>query len=411
MPASPPPAPAMADKAGSARAGGKCGHNREKRLCRECGGWAICEHNRRRSYCKECGGSAICQHSRQRSKCKECGGVALKKCEHGRLKSSTCKRCREASLCQHQQKRKQCSDCKPFRDLGAEGMAVQVHDLLSLLEGENFPYASQARRAEILSKMARLRAFANSHAPAPTVSDAGDDAHAQLPAPPVTQDQHQHMLAAPYFPPAMAGGTAVSQAYPHPFAYYPPSWTFGAPLYPPLNQVPARLKQGLTTKRASSLPHGKNGGLPHTLSSLSYLLSVTLSHPLGVDVGVRAFHDHVLFRAGEKKSKGRPGPKTSALGGVSKKKRGKCKHNRERRLCKECGGWALCEHNRRKSHCKDCRGTAMCIHQRQKTQCKECGGSAICTHKRRKMRCHECLAALASKTLEKIHLPQPTPRA
>lgn len=83
--------------------------------------------------------------------------------------------------------------------------------------------------------------------------------------------------------------------------------------------------------------------------------------------------------------------KAAALG-ASKKKRGKCKHDRERRLCKECGGWALCEHNRRKSHCKDCRGSAICQHDRQKTQCKDCGGSAICKHKLRKIRCKDCKA-------------------
>ena len=98
--------------------------------------------------------------------------------------------------------------------------------------------------------------------------------------------------------------------------------------------------------------------------------------------------------AGEKsrKTAGRPSLKAAAAVGESKKKRGKCKHNRERRLCKECGGWALCEHNRRKSHCKDCRGSAICQHDRQKTQCKDCGGSAICKHKRRKIRCKECTA-------------------
>ena len=55
----------------------KCPHNREKHLCRECGGASICEHDRRRSTCKSCGGSAICEHSRVRSSCKVCGGSSI----------------------------------------------------------------------------------------------------------------------------------------------------------------------------------------------------------------------------------------------------------------------------------------------------------------------------------------------
>ena len=32
----------------------------------------------------------------------------------------------------------------------------------------------------------------------------------------------------------------------------------------------------------------------------------------------------------------------------------KCEHNRQKNLCKECGGSCICEHNRRKNQCKDC---------------------------------------------------------
>ena len=256
-------APLPPPKAPVVKNGGKCEHNREKRLCRECGGWAICEHNRRKSYCKECGGSAICEHSRQRSKCKDCGGAALRKCEHGKLKTSRCKRCREAGMCQHKQKRKRCSECAPFRDLGAVGIAVEAHELLSLLERSSLPYASHPRRAEIAEKMARLRAFAFSHAPAPVQPEQpplpADDGPPHPPAPQMSQEQYQHMMAAPpNFPqfaapgvhamagPPMpqAGGAQPGQA-PHPFnPYYPPPWGFGNHLYQsPFPGAPVRQRR------------------------------------------------------------------------------------------------------------------------------------------------------------------------
>ena len=50
----------------------RCPHNRERSLCKECGGGSICEHKRQRSACKECGGGSICEHNRIRSQCKAC---------------------------------------------------------------------------------------------------------------------------------------------------------------------------------------------------------------------------------------------------------------------------------------------------------------------------------------------------
>ena len=212
-------------KADKPKSTGKCEHNREKRLCRECGGWALCEHNRRKSYCKECGGAAICMHSRQRSKCKDCG-PPQKYCEHGRLKTSSCKKCREASMCQHRVKRARCSDCKPCRDLGTVGMALELHDFLSLLETEHLPPADHPCRAEILAKMQRMRAFAFSHVnprplPKPNLPGKGvakdRQAHPVLlppPMPAMFRDHHDSMqqLLSPaqYPPPTFLGGWSAS---------------------------------------------------------------------------------------------------------------------------------------------------------------------------------------------------------
>ena len=34
----------------------------------------------------------------------------------------------------------------------------------------------------------------------------------------------------------------------------------------------------------------------------------------------------------------------------------RCKHNRQRSTCKDCGGGSICEHGRRRSRCKECGG-------------------------------------------------------
>ena len=72
------------------------------------------------------------------------------------------------------------------------------------------------------------------------------------------------------------------------------------------------------------------------------------------------------------------------------RKRNKCKHDRRKSRCKECGGSEICEHDRIKSRCKECGGSEICEHDRRKSQCRECGGSEICEHDRRKSQCREC---------------------
>lgn len=67
-----------------------------------------------------------------------------------------------------------------------------------------------------------------------------------------------------------------------------------------------------------------------------------------------------------------------------------CNHGRQKSQCKECGGKSICEHNRQRSGCKECGGSNICLHGKQKSQCKECGGSSICEHDKRRDKCREC---------------------
>ena len=67
-----------------------------------------------------------------------------------------------------------------------------------------------------------------------------------------------------------------------------------------------------------------------------------------------------------------------------------CIHNRQKALCKDCGGNQICIHNRQKSICKDCGGSQICIHNRLKSTCKDCGGNDICIHNKLKNRCKHC---------------------
>jgi hypothetical protein len=41
----------------------KCPHNRQRSVCKECGGARIFEHNQDRSLCKQCGGGNICEQN------------------------------------------------------------------------------------------------------------------------------------------------------------------------------------------------------------------------------------------------------------------------------------------------------------------------------------------------------------
>ena len=68
----------------------------------------------------------------------------------------------------------------------------------------------------------------------------------------------------------------------------------------------------------------------------------------------------------------------------------KCKHNKRKSQCKECGGVSICEHNRQKSICKECMGSQICEHNKRRSICKECGGSKICKHNRQKSQCKDC---------------------
>ena len=68
----------------------------------------------------------------------------------------------------------------------------------------------------------------------------------------------------------------------------------------------------------------------------------------------------------------------------------KCKHQKRKNVCFECGGVGICEHQKRRSRCKDCRGSEICQHQKQKSTCKDCGGGSICEHLRQRSRCKEC---------------------
>ena len=76
------------EAAGGEASSGICEHNRQRYICRDCGGTGTCEHERQRYICNDCGG--ICVHNYQRSQYKECGGTSI--CEHNRIRS-TCKDC------------------------------------------------------------------------------------------------------------------------------------------------------------------------------------------------------------------------------------------------------------------------------------------------------------------------------
>lgn len=88
----------------------KCPHNRQKSICKECGGAHVCSHGLSKSKCRDCHGSQICEHKKNRSLCKDCKGGAI--CLHNRQRS-LCKDCDGGSICKHKRIVRQCIECNP----------------------------------------------------------------------------------------------------------------------------------------------------------------------------------------------------------------------------------------------------------------------------------------------------------
>ena len=54
----------------------------------------------------------------------------------------------------------------------------------------------------------------------------------------------------------------------------------------------------------------------------------------------------------------------------------RCKHQKRRTLCVECGGGSLCKHRKPRSDCVECGGGFLCKHRKPRSLCLECGGGA-----------------------------------
>jgi hypothetical protein len=86
----------------------KCPHDKQKSLCKECGGSSLCEHNIQKYYCIPCGGKGICTHNSIRQNCIKCKGVSI--CDHNKRRSR-CKICKGGSICDHDKLKSRCSIC------------------------------------------------------------------------------------------------------------------------------------------------------------------------------------------------------------------------------------------------------------------------------------------------------------
>jgi hypothetical protein len=62
-----PPTVPKSQEGGKKKSRKKCPHDRQRSLCRDCGGGSICQHSKHRDTCKACGGTSICEHGRVRS--------------------------------------------------------------------------------------------------------------------------------------------------------------------------------------------------------------------------------------------------------------------------------------------------------------------------------------------------------
>ena len=135
------------------------------------GGGGICIHFKDKYSCKECaaagiGGPKRCIHDKIVGRCVECGGANI--CEHKKVRQS-CKFCLKVRACVHNKKRNMCLDCKPIRELGAMGVAIKAHELLTLFETEKFYF--HPKRDAVKSAIEELRKYSLAHAPVPEQLD------------------------------------------------------------------------------------------------------------------------------------------------------------------------------------------------------------------------------------------------
>lgn len=81
------------------------------------------EHGRQPNRCRECkglgrGGNGFCERDRDRRICRDCGGSQVgksgktRRCEHGRIRH-TCRACGGSSFCEHGRQRSLCFICQP----------------------------------------------------------------------------------------------------------------------------------------------------------------------------------------------------------------------------------------------------------------------------------------------------------
>lgn len=132
---------------------------------------------------------------------------------------------------------------------------------------------------------------------------------------------------------------------------------------------------------AASLTSSIGGGIPSISSDLS-----SQTHPR------RAMKPTFTLEAVKTEKATGTKRKTVPAKGKKGRKRGRrnCPHNRQKYLCKDCGGGGICKHNIQKYGCKECGGSSICVHKRVKSQCRPCGGSGICIHNKRKSICRPC---------------------
>lgn len=95
--------------------------------------------------------------------------------------------------------------------------------------------------------------------------------------------------------------------------------------------------------------------------------------------------------------------------GKESKNRNKCKHDKRRNLCKECGGTSICEHGRERRRCKNCNGTSICEHGRRRRWCKDCNGSGICEHDKRRCECIICNPSCACAICKSVYISKRSP--
>ena len=399
-----------------------CDHDRQKALCKECGGSSLCEHGKQIPTCVECGGSGVCEHLTAKTGCKECkenetgeemtfyrDHSASSICEHLKYRS-VCKECKEngtggGSICDHDRVKSKCKEC---RNNGTGGGSFCDHDRVKSKCKE---CKENGTGGGSLCDHDRVKAKCKEC----KENETGEERifyHDHLGSS-ICEHSKCRSVCRECKENGTGGGSLCDHDRIKSKCKECKKNGTGGGSFCDHDRIKSRCKECKASGvgGGSRCDHGRIKSMCKECGSASicehsrYRSVCKECKEIGIGGGSICDHGKINSICKECKENGTGGSnicdhgiiksrckecKENATGGSSI-----CDHARVRSMCKECkengtGGGGLCNHNRRRARCRDCGDSTICIHIKHKQFCKDCGGSGVCSHGKVKYTCTAC---------------------